>query len=201
VNVEVETCWIVNDVGGIGAGDVRGLRERSGSVYYEVCAILNEFVGQSLVSYLGQEEAQTADRLIAARHSAKKEEIERRVREHRGVFERKTAEERAALSAAQKAAATGWLPPATRTPCPACGSDALLIGFLEGTSEPTFRDGSFILEQRFLASSLSCGACALELRDIEELLLGNVQPHYTMRVHTDLHEFFDPDDVDGYMNM
>ena len=80
-------------------------------------------------------------------------------------------------------------------------SDARLVGSLEGTSEPVFRDGELVAEERYLASSLNCGACELQLHNIEELLLAEVQPHYTLTVHTDLHEFFEPDESDFYMNM
>lgn len=169
--------------------------------YYEVCAVLNGFMEVPLESYLGTDEAETASRMIAARNSARQADIARRIAEHRGVFERKDPDDRAALAAAQAAAATVWHAPTTSTKCPACGSIARVDGAIEGTGEPIFRDGAFVVERRFLASSLTCGACALELRDIEELLLAEVEPHYTLVAHTDLHDFFQPDDLDGYMNM
>ena len=169
--------------------------------YYEVCSILNEFLGKTLDDYFGADEAKTARQLIAARSSAKRGEIEKRVAAHRAVFADKPADEPTAIAGAQRAAATGWPHPATRTTCPACKSDALLTGSVEEASEPIFADGGLVIEQRFLASSLTCGACGLQLRDVEEIILGGVEPHYTLTVHTDLHEFFEPDDTDWYMNM
>jgi len=169
--------------------------------YYEVCSILNEFLRKTLEDYFGADEAKTARQLITARSSAKRGEIERRIAAHRAVFQGKLAEEQGALAGAQRAAATGWPHPATRTTCPSCKSDALLIGSVEGTSEPIFADGGLVIEQRFLAASLNCGACELQLRDVEEIVLAGVEPHYTLTVHTDLHEFFEPDDLDFYMNM
>lgn len=169
--------------------------------YYEVCDILNRSVGKSLEEYLGREEAQTAAKMIRVRHSEKRAEIKKRVAAEREAFESLPPDEQSERAAAQRALAKGLLPPLTSTRCPACGSEARLVGAIEGTSEPTFKEGSFVVEQRFLASYLKCGACGLELRDIEELLLGDVEPHYTVLAHTDLHEFFDPEDVGDYMNM
>lgn len=168
--------------------------------YYEVCSVLNGFIGHTLGDYFGTDEAETGHKLIAARQTKKRGEIERRIVEHRGMFERKPADERAGL-AAQAVAATAWRHPGTPVHCPACQSSALLDGSLENTSEPKFEDGALVVDQRYLANVLTCGACGLMLRDIEELLVGNVQPHYTITVHTDLHEYYSPDEVDSYMNM
>ena len=169
--------------------------------YYEACGILNESVGETLESYFGEEEARTASEMIDIRKSKKRTDIKKRIKEHREEFQGKSETERDMLQATQKTAATGWQAPATTRECPACRSQARLVGTLEGTSEPMFRDGSFVLEQRFLANELTCGACALKLRNIEELMLGNVDFHYNMVVQTDLHEFYEPEDINGYMNM
>jgi hypothetical protein len=191
-NEEVHTCELSFE----GLGEATWLPH-----YYEVCQIVNEFAGHSLDAYLGEEEANTARQLISARHSAKRGEIEKRVAEHRAVFRRKQPDEQASLASSQTAAATGWPHPATHYSCPACTSDAHLIGSVEGTSEPVFRDGELVVQERYLASSLTCGACGLQLHNIEELVLANVRPHYTLTVHTDLHEFYNPDDPGFYMNM
>jgi hypothetical protein len=64
-----------------------------------------------------------------------------------------------------------------------------------------YRDGELVVEKTFLATNLSCSACELELRDIEELHAAGVEPHFSALVHTSLHEFYEPEEYDPYMNM
>lgn len=169
--------------------------------YYEVCLILNGFLGHALDEYFSAEEVSTANQLVVARRSDKRGEIEHRVAVHRDGFERLGDEERLALGAAQTAAASTWDRPSTCTKCPSCASTARLIGVLERSSQPAFADGALVVEEQYLGNSLSCGACGLHLRDVEELLLAGIELHYTLTVHTDLHEFYSPEDIDPYMNM
>lgn len=169
--------------------------------YYEVCQTLNGFLEHTLDEYFGADEAAIADQLIKARKSEKREEIQRRLVRHRELFERLGDDERLALVAAQTAAASGWEHPASRTRCPSCRSTARLSGTLERSSQPTFVDGALVVDEQYFANSMLCAACGLQLGDVEELVLAGLEPHYTLTVHTDLHEFYSPEDIDPYMNM
>ena len=170
--------------------------------YYEVCKILNEFIGHTLEEYFGPEEAASAGQVIQARQSAKLGDVKKRIARHEAAFVSLSDQAREALATAQSAAASGWLDEhLTGTKCPACGSVSRLTGTLERTSEPIYKEGAFMVEKVFLANTLVCGACALHLRDIEEVLLAGVQPHFSALVHTDLHEFYEPDEDHFYMNM
>jgi len=64
-----------------------------------------------------------------------------------------------------------------------------------------FKDGALVVQEIYLATSFVCGGCGLELRDLAEVHWGGVEPHYTHVVHTDLHEFYEPEVFDSYMNM
>ena len=169
--------------------------------YYEVCSTLNEYVGHTLADYFGADEAAVADELIKAKDSAKRGDVERRVAQHRAAFAGLTEERRRTLVEVQEAASIGWPHPASGTNCPACGCRALMIGRLERSSDPMFRDGALVVQEIYLTTSLSCAACGLELHDVSEVHWGGVEPHYERVVHTDLHEFYEPEDFDAYMNM
>ena len=78
---------------------------------------------------------------------------------------------------------------------------ARLDGELERESDPIYQDGEFYVHRTFLATSLTCGACGLTLRNIEELHAVSVEPHFSLKESTDLHEFFEPEHLDEYMNM
>jgi hypothetical protein len=189
-NDEVHSC----------ASPYEGMREAEWLPhYYEVCDVLNRFVGESLESYFGEQEAEAGHQL-SVRQSAKRGEVEKRVAKHRDDFGAKDEDERTRLIAAQHAAATAWASPSTSQPCPACGADALAVGSLVATSEPVFREGIFVEEQRYLTAALTCGACDFHLGDIEEIYWGGVAPQYSLIVQTDLHELL-ADDFGGYMNM
>ena len=169
--------------------------------YYEVCSILNEYMQRSLTDYFGPEEAGVAVDLIEAKQSAGRNKVQRRIALHREEFAQKADDEKRMLAEAQKAASVGWSHPASNTECPSCECRALISGRLERTSDPMFKDDALVVINVYLTTSLTCGACGLELRDLAEINLASVQSHYEYAVHTDLHEFYEPDDLDTYMNM
>ena len=169
--------------------------------YYEVCSILNDYMQRPLTDYFGAEEAGAAVELIEAKEAAGRGEVERRVVLHREAFAKEAHEKKRSLAEAQKAAAVGWPHPASNTECPSCECRALIGGRLERTSEPVFKDGALVVTEVYWTTFLTCGACGLELRDLAEIHWAGVPPHYDHLVHTDLHEFYEPDVFDTYMNM
>lgn len=169
--------------------------------YYKACQILCQHLGHSLEELVGRERALAGASLVAALESAKRDDVLKAISAHRKVFNAKPEVERTRLRDQQMVLSMTWLEASAAATCPSCGSVAKLIGDLESQSEPMFREDGLIVEQRFLASQMDCGACGLVLKDVEEIHIAGFDPHFTKVVATDLHAYFEPEYYDEYMNM
>lgn len=58
---------------------------------------------------------------------------------------------------------------------------------------PQFFEGVLYVEQEYLATNFDCFVCGLKLRDVEEIVAAELEPHFTTTVETDLHELHQPD--------
>ena len=139
--------------------------------------------------------------LVQAKNTQKRGDVLQQINHHQSMFENKGQAQKEDLRRTQEIASQSWSFRSTPVTCPACGCLARLRGELEREPEPMYRDGALVVENTYLATSLSCGACNLELRDIEELHVAGVEPHFSDLGHTDLHEFYEPEEFDPYMNM
>ncbi len=169
--------------------------------FYGVVKILCEFIGKSLEDYLGDEVAKSAEKLIIALDREEEHKVKTKIAAHSKVFLDKTVKEQRALRQIAEAD-TGSLPTGTtRQGCPACKSHARLEGGWIKDSKPFFEDNQIQVERVFLAIGLRCTACGLKLTNVNEIHVAEIEPRFSQYASTDLHELFQPEYEDEYMNM
>jgi hypothetical protein len=167
---------------------------------YDVCKVLCEHLGISLVDLFG-EEATSAQGLIKALKADKLSSVKSKIAAHKKVFERKDEKERKLIATQQATLIAGWFGTQTKLVCPACKSWARLQGTVERVSRPIYEDGELYVKNVVLANRLECKACGLVLADIDELHIAEIEPHFEYNEVTDLHEFHEPDFGQEYDNM
>lgn len=171
------------------------------SKFYEVARILCEFLGRNLVDYLGKEVGESAEQLVAALNREEESKVKSKIAAHARVFRDKSPKEQRQLMQQAKLQTEDFDIGDMRHKCPACDGDALLEGGWIRDSKPFFKDDELLVERVFLAAKLKCGACGLNLTNVNEIYIAGIEPRFSQYVATDLHEVFQPEYVDEYMNM
>jgi hypothetical protein len=169
--------------------------------FYEVCKILTESMGKTLEELFGIETANSARQLIQTLTEDIQGKVKGRLGAHAKVFADKTPEEQNALLLEAKAALLELERATKRERCPACPGDGLLAGNLIKERPPVYLDGTLYVEGEYLAKQFRCFVCQLVLRNVEEIVAAGVEPRFTDRRETSLHELYEPDYYDEYDNM
>lgn len=167
--------------------------------YYEVCEVLCAALGHSLNDFFGKEEAEAARTLIAASKSGNLGKVKARLAKHKAAFDKMSPKFRTTFQTLSTI--TARLSPAAAVQCPACNSDGRLEGNKLREGAPHYSDGELTVEATFLSSSFKCSVCNLELHGEEEILFAGLPPTFTETEFTSLHEMFEPEYEDEYMNM
>jgi hypothetical protein len=169
--------------------------------FYEVVQILCEHMERSLQDLLGKETAATALKMIAALNKEMESKIKSSIAAHAKVFGEKTPEERQRLTVAANASVVRLELGTVAAKCPSCSSPALLSGELIRSSQPKFEEGHLVVEEVYLSEELECVACQLRLAGVQEIHWAGLEPQFVDYRYTDLHEYFQPEHEDPYMNM
>lgn len=170
--------------------------------YYAACGILCAYLGKSLSAYFGEERAVDAQKWIEAMHAGKKTAVMGRIEECRNRFAKKDPEEQEKLRTGAKIAVTvATMPGTTVHDCPACSGTAVLHGDLTREESPRFIDGRILVRQHFVSRDLRCGICGLVIEGRSEIVHTTVDIQFMRERNATLHEMFEEDLIDGYMNM
>lgn len=169
--------------------------------FYSVCKVLCEFMGKTLVDFLGAEVGASAEQVVAAFVNAQEKTVKDKVSKHKKAFESKPAEEQAKLAEEAARRTTMLRLGAVQHACPACGLTGVLTGELIKELEPVYEEGELLVDLEYLANEFRCFACGLHLPTIDEVGLGGVDLRFTERTSTSLHERFQPEFEDDYENM
>ena len=167
--------------------------------YYEVAEILCIATNHSLKELFGENEAEGAHKLIEASRSSGLAKVKKKLASHQVKFEQMSSDRKSELQAA--ATVSKRQTSETLATCPACGSDGRLGGkwFREG--KPGYEDTDLRIEVTYLANTFECPVCTLELHGEEEIHFAGMQPTFTETEVTSLHEMFEAEFADEYMNM
>lgn len=169
--------------------------------FYEVASVLCRFIDKSLEDYVGEELAESAQRMIEALNSADKKAVMDKIAAHAKVFLSKSSDEQKALRESADAAMKYPFGDATRIPCPACNCPARGNGEWVRDSRPVYDEGQFYLERLFMVASLTCSACGLTLANHTEIHHAELEPRFTRYAPVDLHELFQQETGEDYNNM
>lgn len=167
--------------------------------FYKCCKVLAEAQDESLTSLLGQEEAQTAEKIIEEVNSEVTSKVKGKIAAYAKVFGEKDPEERDNLKlASEKKGAALSLQQHHRVECPACKCVATVQGDRYGREQIENKENEIIVRQTVIPTKFLCEACGLKLNGYGELIAANIADHFTHRVHHTPEEFYelvDPNDV------
>ncbi|SFD28929.1 hypothetical protein SAMN04515619_13642 [Collimonas sp. OK412] len=165
--------------------------------FHQTCEILLSSMGMTLTDFLGKAEAKVAKQLIAAAADDSANAVKGEVDAHKRVWGAKVEKERSALTAQAAVWATRQV--GHRVDCPACGSQALVVG--EPVSPPIQRlsDGEITETQEHLPNQFECIACGLKIAGLSRLTVVGLGDRYKKTLVYDAAEYYAPkDDYAGY---
>jgi hypothetical protein len=167
--------------------------------FYEVVKILCASMGKDLRDIVGDEVANPAEKLIATLAKSIESSVRSKIASHAKVFESNSPEDQEQLRTEASAESLG--PWEVHSRCPSCGSEARMRGELVHEKGPVYEDERLWMEQEFMATELECRACALRLLSLEEILAAGLEPSFTQKKPTSLHELSQADFLTEYDNM
>jgi hypothetical protein len=159
---------------------------------YQTCQVLLASMGMTLQDFVGEDESKVASQLMVAAADESAKAVKGDVEAHKRVWlakeqtVRETLVAQAALWASRQAG--------HRVECPACGSQALVVGDPVGAPLKTL-DGDVIFEtQEHLPNQFECIACALKIAGLSRLAVMGLADRYKKTQVYDAAEYYAPDD-------
>jgi hypothetical protein len=165
--------------------------------FYQACSAILASMDLDLEDFVGNEEAEVAQKLIDAATDESAKAVRGDVAAHRKVWLAKDHKEQAGLLDGARAFATRSA--GHRVVCPACGSPALVHG--EAINAPTKRleDDLIIESQDHLPTHFQCVACGLKVLGLSRLNAIGLGDRFTTTYSFDAAEYFAPaDDMPEY---
>ena len=167
--------------------------------YYKVAEVLCHEIDCTLEDLFGEDETEGARKLIDASKSSSLGKVKEKLARHQAKFDQMSPERQSLLQ--WLGIPSERLPSETVTDCPACGSRGRLGGTWFREGKPSYGDTELVIEVTYLSNSFKCSVCDLELQGEEEVLLAKMPPTFTETQSTSLHEIFEPEFENEYMNM
>ena len=141
---------------------------------------------------VGVDEAVAAEKLIAAAQDETAKSIKGDVEAHKKVWLGKTDEEREKLSIS----ASTWAIKQTghRVKCPACASDALVIGESVAAPNKKLKEDEITETQEYLPTQFQCIACGLKILGLSRLNAIDLGARYKKTNIYDAADYYAPED-------
>ena len=165
-------------------------------MFYTVCEVLTNEIGESLGSLFGDETANHAKDAIAALKDDTKHSVEKTISAYSKVWSEKTESEQEQTR--KQVDTVALRHDGHRVPCPACESTALLQGKAAGEARRKVDNDSIVEKRVMQPESFSCIACGLKISGYSKLLASGLGDAYTSTVYYDPLEYFEVD-LDEYM--
>ncbi|MBD9371156.1 hypothetical protein IB238_00695 [Rhizobium sp. ARZ01] len=165
--------------------------------FYQASEILLRSMGMSLPDLIGEEEAEVAAKLIDAAADVSAKAVFGDIEAHNKSWNARPEEER--LAQAQAAAIWATRQYGHRVVCPACASQALVVG--EPVTAPVQKldDGEITETQEHLPNRFECIACGLKIAGLSRLAAAGLGERYKKTQVYDAAEYYAPqDDYSGY---
>jgi len=137
------------------------------SKYFKACQALLHTMNMTLENLFNSESCALAAKVIAAEDDETAKVIKKLVNANQTVWEAKTKEDRAVLSAQAEAWASSKA--GHRVECPSCKSQSLLFGEPTGAPKTTIDDDWIIQKQQYLPTHFECIACSLKIHGLSKL--------------------------------
>jgi hypothetical protein len=160
--------------------------------YYRTCLVLLTSMGESLETFLGKEQAETADAMIAASLDQSAKAVGKSIAAHRKAWRSRSPKEKQQLAA--QAATWATKHNGHRVECPSCGSDALVSGLAIAAPIKTIKGDQITEVQQYLPSKFECVACGLKISGLSQLSASGLGDSYKATFDYDAADYYAPDD-------
>lgn len=166
--------------------------------FYQTCAILLRSMELTLQDFVGADEAKAAEAIMAAAADESAKAVRGDVEAHRKVWHAKPDGERVTLSGQAQLWATRQA--GHRVKCPACGSDALVIGSPVSAPSRKLEKDEIIERQEHLPNLFECVACGLKITGLSRLAVVDLADRYIKTETYDAADFYalERDEYLGY---
>lgn len=163
--------------------------------FYQVCDVLLQSMEYSLSDLIGPDEAEVAEKVIAAAKNEAAKAVAGLISAHKTVWTQKEAEDQEELKV--KSASWAQRSDGHVVPCPSCGTQSLLTGDPVSSPKKSI-DGDMITEkQQHLPSKFQCIACGLKISGLPQLTACGLGDKYTKTIVYDAADYY-ADEDDGY---
>jgi len=147
---------------------------------------------RELDDLVGDEEAEIAEKLIAAAMDAAAKAVEGEIKAYKTVWAGKSDDDRKKLAAQ----ATAWARRQVghRVECPACECNALVMGEPIAAPKKTIDEDEITEVQQYLPSKFECVACGLKIDGLSKLSVAGLGDAYKKTSTYDAAEYYAPED-------
>jgi hypothetical protein len=161
-------------------------------LYYQTCKVLVVELGRSLADIFGKEEAKTAEKLIVALADKAAKVVKATIEAHEIVWSKKDDADRKKAAGIATVWATKHL--GHRVKCPACKSDAIVMGDSISAPQKTI-SGDIITEKReHLPNKFECIACGMKIVGLSQLTAAGLGDVYVQTQSYDASQYYAPDE-------
>jgi hypothetical protein len=171
-------------------------------LFYKTCKFLIEDLGSTLGDIFGDEEAATAEKLIAAFKDDAAKAVKATISAHATVWKQKSESERAKAASISSVWATKHA--GHRVKCPACQSDAIVSGDAISSPRKSINGDVITEKQEHLPSKFECIACGMKIGGLSQLAAAGLGDTYVKTQSFEASEYYasdesdEPDEWDGY---
>lgn len=160
--------------------------------FYRSCGVLLKSMGYELKEFVGDDEAEAAEKLIAAAQDEAAKSVKGDVEAHRKVWLAKDEADRQRLVNSARSWAIKQA--GHRVKCPACSSDALVIGEPVGAPHKTIEDDEITESQTYLPTQFQCIACDLKVMGLSRLSVIDLGARYKKTLVYDAADYYAVED-------
>lgn len=161
-------------------------------MFYQASAALLQSMKLGLEDLVSEEEAEIANKEIAAAVDATAKAAVGQVKAYLTVWQGKSEGERKKLTKQAEAWATRHV--GHRVNCPACQCDALVVGEPIAAPKKTIDDDEITEIQQYLPSQFECVACGLKISGLSQLGAVGLGDAYKKKTVYSAAEFYAPED-------
>lgn len=170
--------------------------------FYEVINIVCKSMDHELSYIIGTDNEKFALDLINKLDKDEEKKLKEKINSHRLVYSEKSIEEKEQANEQAKVFLKGIsFYNRIKEKCPSCGNYGILQGNRIQEKEPRYDGSDFLSEVVYQATNFSCKFCGLELKNQKEVSSSDLKIRFIKREILDLHDFFQPEYEDDYMNM
>lgn len=166
------------------------------SKYYKTLKILLEFQEKTLLDFLGSDEANAAEEMIAERDASLEKKVRDRISNHKNKFSSLSIEiqrEKILNSVSMWLGARAYRKDEI---CPSCGNKGILTGKLISISDGRANDSDITQNLNILPTYFICYCCDLELTNHQELDAIELGGQYKIEETYDPREYFEIENIE-----